>query len=649
MHTETTYWSRHRNLLTRRHLLGRSLAAGAGLAGLGLVGCGGTNNRQAAKPTAGTVAAASGTPSGGAATTIAGGAAPSTRAAATAAAPRAAGPSAAAGPPPKPGGVGLVSGTPAVWDTFDTDRSNFSTNLAVFNTTFDRIINWQTFLGGAKLTGGVADKWESPDPSTYTFRVRPRVVFHDKPPVSGRAATADDIAYHITRNREAKLKDGTADPNFKRKAAYSVVDSVTVVDANTVTVKLKRPATRFLNLMAGAFEFVQAKEAVEQFEGDFNKNFGPQLLVGTGPFVFTDLKTDGTYKYRRFDKYWGNPYLDGQVALPIFGDLAARQAGFEQKQLDFWSSPTAKVFDDVKSRFSGQVHEYATYTSTMIGGYYNAGGPPWNNPKLIGALYLAFNRQQWIQQIHSGQGVTTGFVLAYQTPFNLPATELARLPGFRDYAADLADAKKMWDAGGGAALGTINVDMSDLYISQYPDAPAALQAMLKQALGNDVVVSKETYPNALGTKLPNGYYGNGKPNFFGFHYLPQPADPEPTDDMIAFFRSDQPMAKVFGVNQANGVSIAGLDDMLNKLDQETDLNKRSTMAQQIDKLLVQNYGAGVIHGMTVYSRTLAWNYYKFVDQPEQSPLPTIKSNGSNVWIDPSDASYQGRTSDKNLL
>src|SRR5689334_3007537 len=141
MQTETTYWTRRSKILTRRHLLGRSLAAGAGLAGLGLVGCGGSsnNNGQPAKPTTATVATAPGTPSGGAGPPVAGTAAASTRAAA---ATGAASPSVAAGPPPKPGGVGLVSGTPAVWDTFDTDRSNFSTNLAVFNTTFDRIINW---------------------------------------------------------------------------------------------------------------------------------------------------------------------------------------------------------------------------------------------------------------------------------------------------------------------------------------------------------------------------------------------------------------------------------------------------------------------------------------------------------------------------
>ena len=207
--------------------------------------------------------------------------------------------------------------------------------------------------------------------------------------------------------------------------------------------------------------------------------------------------------------------------------------------IDAWTAPTATVHDDAKSRLKGQVFETSSFTSTGIGGYYNAGGPPWNNPNLIGAIYRAFNRKQWIQQIHSGQGIQSGFSLAYQTPFNLPEVELTKLPGFLpNFADDLAEAKKMWEAGGGPALGEIAIDMADLYISQFPDAPAVLQAMLKANLGNDVKVTKETYPNVLGSKLPKGQYGNGKAALFFIQYIPQPVDPEPTDDMLQFFKSD---------------------------------------------------------------------------------------------------------------
>jgi peptide/nickel transport system substrate-binding protein len=53
----------------------------------------------------------------------------------------------------------------------------------------------------------VADKWEQPDPQTYTFHMRPGVKFANLPPVNGRALTSSDLKFsyeYATRSGQVK-------------------------------------------------------------------------------------------------------------------------------------------------------------------------------------------------------------------------------------------------------------------------------------------------------------------------------------------------------------------------------------------------------------------------------------------------------------
>ena len=58
--------------------------------------------------------------------------------------------------------------------------------------------------------GQLAESWEQPNPLTYVFQIRQGVHWHDKPPMSGRELTADDIEYNYHRI----LDSAAASPNL---------------------------------------------------------------------------------------------------------------------------------------------------------------------------------------------------------------------------------------------------------------------------------------------------------------------------------------------------------------------------------------------------------------------------------------------------
>ena len=96
--------------------------------------------------------------------------------------------------------------------------------------------------GTFPIEGDLAESWSQPNETTYVFKLRKGVRFHNKPPVNGREMTAEDVRYTIERFLTVK---GNANA-YMLKA----VDKVEAVDKYTVKFTLKEPFAWFLDMLA---------------------------------------------------------------------------------------------------------------------------------------------------------------------------------------------------------------------------------------------------------------------------------------------------------------------------------------------------------------------------------------------------------------
>ncbi|MCL4242713.1 MAG: ABC transporter substrate-binding protein [Dehalococcoidia bacterium] len=600
------YWKRRAasQNLTRRRLLGGAAAAGVGAAALGLVGCGDDDDDDVA-PTATT--AAGETP----------GASPTGAASPTA-------------PAVQKGGTAHFVSANNTWDTFDVDRSRFSPVAWLMGLTNLGVMQWKSF-GKGELEGGMAEKYEQPDPNTITFTMRPNVFWHNKAPVNGRQAVADDVVQFILRNKSGKTLDGVDDPNFYRKSAYQNVDKVEAVDPKTVKVTFAKPDPFFLTTLAGSYSKVQAPEAIRAFEKDY-ANMRADLVVGTGAFVLNEWSADGKSNWTRHEKFHTQVNWDGITWLPLFTDQSAQQAAFEQKQIDAFGPSQNSVLADLLKRFEGKIYEAKAFGGNPMAGTYYGGAAPWNNPNLIGAIFRAIDRRQLIDTILQGRGVLAGNVPPSQSAFALSEAELVKLPGYlEDRATEEAEAKKMWEAGGGAALGEIIVDIPDIWEGLYSGVSSLITNQLKKVLGNTFTAKIEPYSTITG-KIVKQEYGNGKNNIW-YGWITEVSDPEPTLLNYLQYNSKQPQFAQYGVK------IDKVDSLTEQSMTEFDIAKRQVIAKDVMKELVTNYGAGVHYNMVTVGSTLRWNYLKV---PETSSFVQHHMYGQYYWFDQTDPTWQGR-------
>ncbi|MEO8540469.1 MAG: ABC transporter substrate-binding protein, partial [bacterium] len=517
------------------------------------------------------------------------------------------------------------------FDTFDIDRSRFSPIAVLFGYTNLGVMQWDSFTEG-KIGGGLAEKVEQPDKQTFVFSVRPNVFWHNKAPVNGRAATADDIAQFILRNKGGKTIDGVDDPNFYRKSSFQTVDKVETVDAKTVKVTTLKPDPFFVNVLAGTYTKVQAPEAIKAFEKDY-ANLSADKIIGTGAFQLSEFKAEGTLNFTRNEKFYTQVNWDGIKYVPLFTDQAAQQAAFEQKQVDAFAPTQNAVLDDLLKRYAGKINEIKTFSANPQAGTYYGGSKPWNDPNLIGAIFRAFDRRSVINSLLQGKAALAGNIPPTQAAFGINEKELITFPGYlEDRAKDEAEAKKMWDAGGGPALGEIIVDIPDIWEGLYSGGSALITAQLKKVLGNTFTAKIEPY-STITTKIVKQQYGNGS-NSIWYGWITDITDPEPTLLNYLSYNSAQPQFQQFGVK------IDKVDSLTNSLVTEFDLAKRQEGNKEVNRELVKAYGAGIPYTLMGVTSTLVHNYYKTA---ENAPFVTAHLLGPNAYFDQKDPTWSGRS------
>ena len=618
-----------RSRLSRRALLGASARAGVGVAGLALVGCSDddpieqpqqTEQPQQAQPQP------QAEPEQGQQSQVA-----QTQSRQQSDSDQAQQDQAQQSAPsagPQPGGIIRAWLPVERHDRWDPHRSRFRYTQAMHSLMYNRLLR-PTSVTTGQLEADLCELPEMPDQTTYLFSVRPDAVFWNLDPTNGRAVSADDVVWNISRQQEALDAADLPDPHFFRSDAYQRSTSAEASGDGVVTLTSAEPDASYLgSVHASPYAWITSPEAAELY-GDEWRDDPTDVMrnSGTGPYT-PRLYNGFELTLARSDNWWqpdsaladGVTFSSGDPngIASLYGSAAFDRADFpltndavESLREQFPEHPTFEL------PLSSSVELLLPISSDPES--------PLADPRITRAIGLSIDRTQLADRLFDGHGRPTGPLPWFFEGWSLTEEQLLTFPGFRqDRTADLEEVASLVNAAGGAELGPIPFVVADLFEGYFAGVGEAVRAMIADATGFEVDLENRPFADSI-DQLRDGE----RFCLLGWSAVPEQADPTDTWRQRLHSAGDQRWSDHTDVE---------LDDLIDQMRTTFDLTTRQGLAHQVQERLLNGdspqWQWRLVHGMQFG-----------IHQPYFHPDPRVfefawsTDQLSHSWIDTTHESY----------
>jgi peptide/nickel transport system substrate-binding protein len=295
--------------------------------------------------------------------------------------------------------IGLAAETTSLFPNWFVTTGNQQMASHVFD-------NLVAMDASSNLTPGLAESWTPVDDTTWEFKLRHGVKFHD-----GSPFTADNVIASFDHSRTIEGVGASA-------GAYLRGKTYTKVDDYTIRMTTAQPAPLLPNEMTVLYVYARPA-GMEQF------NSG-EAAIGTGPYRLKEWIKGGRIVLERNPTYWGKAPDWEQVTLRVIGAGPARIAALLNNEVDLIndvppadvkrlkSTPGIAVFTRAGERIMAITLDSGRDLSPYV--LDNAGKPLWPNPlrdwRVRKAISKAINREALVERLMDGVGVVAGQIAA---------------------------------------------------------------------------------------------------------------------------------------------------------------------------------------------------------------------------------------------
>jgi len=399
----------------------------------------------------------------------------------------------------------------------------------------------------------LATDWEvSDDNKSYTFELRDDVHFQPGEYQDGEKMDAEDVKFSLERSSEESAED-----------RLTGVEDVEVIDDYEVKINLEEPNSALLAMLTDSGNMIVPKEEVEGWGDEFGSH-----VIGTGPFILDDWKTDQQVNLTKNEDYWGeDPNLES-VVFKFITDDSTMGNSLRSGDLDIATDITGENREIIEEDEDLELLTTPGLQLNYLDMNYQEG--PTSDPKVREAITKATDKEAIVDGIYQfGGGVVAhGPIPDSSWGYDDSLEEV-------DAEYDPKEAKKILDeteyAGGFE---------TDLYVLESRSRYAEIfQQQMKENLDIDVNIEISEW----GT-LTDVIASNEAPmNIGGWSWYPDPY----------FFLNTRFHSNQHGSNgNGKGYESDKVDELLNEAKSKTtDQDKRSELYKEAAEEIMNDYGS----------------------------------------------------------
>src|SRR5947207_1466432 len=292
---------------------------------------------------------------------------------------------------------------------FDPHFSTWSNDIRVSFNIFDNLTSRHA---DGKLYPGLATEWKLTAPTTWTFKPRQGVKYHN-----GDTFTSADAKFSLERTWDPKIATRVS-------TVFTTIDRIEAPDAATLVVHTKKPDPLLPARLAFYGGQIVPQKYVEKVGGEeFNAK-----PVGTGPVRFVSWTKDDKLVLEANPDYWGGRIEVDRVVVRSIPETAPRIASLLKGEVDVITQLPPDQEERVRGNASTKV------AGALYAGLYvlavNSKRPPLDNPLVKQALSLAVDRQAIVKELWRGRGIVpSGPIARGDNHFDAKLPPLAYNPG----------------------------------------------------------------------------------------------------------------------------------------------------------------------------------------------------------------------------
>ena len=352
----------------------------------------------------------------------------------------------------------------------------------------------------ARIVPGLAVSWRAIDPTTWEFKLRKGVKFHD-----GSDFTAEDVIFSLERPATLAASPGPFTGFVRPIVAKKIVDPWTIQFSTAAPYAM-------LPYDLDSIFIVSKKAATGASTEDFNSG---KAAIGTGPFKLVRFARGDRIELARNDAYWGSKSAWDRVTLRILPADAARIAALLAGSLDAIENiPTAdltRLKADAGFRLEQKVSwrtlflhmdQYRDHPPQLSD---KSGQPlaknPFKDARVRLAVSKAINRRAIVERVMEGYAIAAGNLVSPPVFGHVDALK----PELYDPGA----AKKLLADAGYPDGFAVTLDAPN---DRYVNDDQIVQAVAQMLARVGIQIKVETMPASM-------YFGKARAGEFSFELL----------------------------------------------------------------------------------------------------------------------------------